>query len=194
MTDWVNACNGLQDTMANLTKYTPVDAGKDQDSKNGALLGDGTLRIIQTQLKGILANGSGSAVYKTLTQAGIASDPASGKLKLDADKLGSALTVKPDAIRDIFTGDGKKSGIATGMATSLSAILNSKGVLQSATDSISKKLNQLTDHYNQASKKIDATINRYKTQFTHLDTVMSALNNTSSYLTQQFDNMSKSNK
>jgi len=194
ISDWVNAYNSLQDTMASLTKYTPVDAGKDQDTKNGALLGDGTLRIIQTQLKGILANGSGSAIYKTLTQAGITSDPTSGKLKLDGDKLTSALSVKPEAIRDIFVGDGKKSGVATGMANSLGAILNSKGALQSATDSISKKLNQLTDQYNRASKNIDATIARYKTQFTNLDMMMSKLNNTSSYLTQQFDNMTKSDK
>lgn len=194
ISDWVNAYNGLQDTMASLTKYTPVDAGKDQDTKNGALLGDGTLRLIQTQLKGILANGSGSAVYKTMTQAGITTDPTSGKLKLDADKLTSALAVKPDAIRDIFVGDGKTSGVATGLATSMSAILNSKGVLQSATDSISKKLNQLTDQYNQASKRVDATIARYKTQFTNLDKMMSVLNNTSSYLTQQFDSLTKSDK
>ncbi len=194
ISDWVNAYNSLQDTMASLTKYTPVDAGKDQDTKNGALLGDGTLRIIQTQLKGILANGSGSAIYKTLTQAGITSDPTSGKLKLDGDKLTSALSVKPEAIRDIFVGDGKKSGVATGMANSLGAILNSKGALQSATDTISKKLNQLTDQYNRASKNIDATIARYKTQFTNLDMMMSKLNNTSSYLTQQFDNMTKSDK
>lgn len=191
ITAWVDAYNSLQDTMANLTKYTPVDAGKDQDAKNGALLGDGTLRIIQTQLKSIIANGSGSAIYKTLTQTGITTDPTNGKLKLDADKLTSALSVKPEAIRDIFAGDGKSSGIATGLSTSLSTILNSKGVLQSATDSISKKLNQLTDQYNQASKKIDATITRYKTQFTNLDKMMSVLNNTSAYLTQQFENSSK---
>jgi len=35
ITDWVNAYNSLQDTMASLTKYTPVDAGKDPDGKNG---------------------------------------------------------------------------------------------------------------------------------------------------------------
>jgi flagellar hook-associated protein 2 len=31
---------------------------------------------------------------------------------------------------------------------------------------------------------------RYKAQFTQLDTLMSRMNSTSSYLTQQFDNMS----
>lgn len=193
ITDWVNAYNSLQDTMSNLTKYTPVDAGQDQDTKNGALLGDGTLRIIQTQLKGILANGSGSATFKTLTQAGITTDPQNGKLRLDADKLSNAISATPDAVRDIFTGDGKTTGVATGLGTGLAAMLNSKGVLQGATDSISKKLNALTDQYNNASKKIDNTIARYKSQFTHLDTMLNALNNTSTYLTTQFENMQNSN-
>jgi flagellar hook-associated protein 2 len=51
----------------------------------------------------------------------------------------------------------------------------------------------LTDQYNKASQKIDNTIARYKTQFTHLDTMLSSLNSTSSYLTTQFENMTKSN-
>ena len=192
ITDWVNSYNSLQDTIGNLTKYTAVDAGKDQDSKNGALLGDGTLRNIQTQLKSILANSSGSTVYKTLSQAGITTDPTDGKLKLDADKLTTALQVKPDAIRDMFSGDGKKTGVTTVLDTTFTAYLSSKGILQGATDSISKKLNQLTDQYNTTSKRIDDKIARYKTQFTNLDKMVSVLNNTSTYLTQQFESTNSS--
>jgi len=194
ITEWVNAYNSLQDTMASLTRYTAVDAGKDPDSKNGALLGDGTLRNIQVQLKSILANSSGSSVYKTLSQAGVTTDPTDGKLKLDSAKLTSSLQVKPDAIRDMFTGDGKKTGVATVLNTTFTAFLSSKGVLQGATDTISKKLNVLTDQYNTASKRIDDTIARYKKQFTNLDKMVSVLNNTSSYLTEQFSNTSKNNK
>lgn len=194
ITDWVNSYNSLQDTIGNLTKYTAVDAGKDQDSKNGALLGDGTLRNIQTQLKSILANSSGSTVYKTLSQAGITTDPTDGKLKLDADKLTTALQVRPDAVRDMFSGDGKKTGVTTVLDTTFTAYLSSKGVLQGATDSISKKLNQLTDQYNTTSKRIDDKIARYKTQFTNLDKMVSVLNNTSTYLTQQFESTNSSKK
>ncbi|PIF14899.1 flagellar filament capping protein FliD [Candidatus Pantoea floridensis] len=194
ITEWVNAYNSLQDTMAGLTKYTAVDAGKDPDSKNGALLGDGTLRNIQVQMKSILANTSGSNVYKTLSQAGITTDPTDGKLKLDANKLTSSLQVKPDAVRDMFTGDGKKTGVSTVLNTTFTAFLSSKGVLQGATDTISKKLNTLTEQYNTASKRIDDTIARYKKQFTNLDKMVSVLNNTSNYLTEQFSTTSKNNK
>jgi flagellar hook-associated protein 2 len=37
------------------------------------------------------------------------------------------------------------------------------------------------------SDRIDATVAQYKAQFTQLDVLMTSLNNTSSYLTQQFD-------
>jgi flagellar hook-associated protein 2 len=54
---WVDAYNTLQDSFATLTKYTAVDAGtSSQDANNGALLGDSTLRTIQTQLKSLLTN------------------------------------------------------------------------------------------------------------------------------------------
>ncbi|MCW6034207.1 flagellar filament capping protein FliD [Pantoea sp. JK] len=194
ITDWVNAYNSLQDTMASLTKYTPVDAGKDPDGKNGALIGDGTLRNIQVQMKSILANTSGSSVYKTLSQAGITTDPTNGQLKLDATKLTTSLQVKPEAIRDMFVGDSKKTGVSTVLNNTFTTFLSSKGVLQGATDTISKKLNTLTDQYNTASKRIDDTIARYKKQFTNLDKMVSVLNNTSNYLTEQFSNSTKTNK
>ena len=192
ITEWVNAYNSLQDTIAGLTKYTAVNAGTAQDGKNGALLGDGTVRIIQTQLKDILTSASGSSIYKSLSQVGVSSDPSNGKLIIDADKLNSAIQVKPADVRDMFTGDGKKSGITTTLDTKLSDFLSNRGAIQGATDSISKKLNSLTDQYNSASKRIDDTIARYKMQFTNLDKMLSMFNSTSSYLTEQFSNNSGS--
>lgn len=70
--DWVTAYNSLQDTFSSLTKYTAVDAGSDaQSTSNGALLGDSTLRTIQTQLQTILINPHTSSNIKTLAQAGL---------------------------------------------------------------------------------------------------------------------------
>ncbi|RVT27445.1 hypothetical protein, partial [Escherichia coli] len=42
------------------------------------------------------------------------------------------------------------------------------------------------------SASIDDTVARYTAQFTQLDTMMSKLNNTSTYLSQQFTAMSNS--
>lgn len=190
---WVTAYNALQDTFSSLTKYTAVDAGTDaQDTSNGALLGDSTLRTIQTQLKSMLSSSTGSSAYKTLAQIGITSDPATGKLNVDSTKLESALKTNSADIKDMFVGDGKATGITTTMGTNLTSWLSSTGIVQAATDGVSKTLKNLTEQYNAASDRIDTLMARYKAQFTQLDVMMSSLNSTSSYLTQQFDTSSSS--
>ena len=190
---WVTAYNALIDTFSSLTKYTAVDAGTDsQDANNGALLGDTTLRTIQTQLKSMLSNSLSSSSYKTLAQIGITTDPSDGKLELDNDKLTAALKKDSSGVGALLVGDGKKTGITTTIGTNLTSWLSTTGIIKAATDGVSKTLNKLTKDYNAASDRIDAQVARYKDQFTQLDVLMSSLNSTSSYLTQQFESTSSS--
>lgn len=192
---WVTAYNTLQDNFDTLTKYTAVDAGTDaQDSSNGALLGDSTLRNIQQQMKSMLTNAASTSTFKTLSQIGITTDPTSGQLKTDQTALDAALAKDPDGIKAMIIGDGKTTGIATSMSNNLTTWLSSTGVIQAATDGVSKTLNSLTDQYNKVSDRIDATITRLKTQFTALDVMISKLNSTSSYLTTQFETSTSSTK
>ncbi len=184
---WVDAYNTLQDSFASLTKYTAVDAGTDaQDTSNGALIGDSTLRTIQTQLKGMLSSSAGGTTIKTLSQIGITTDPKTGKLELDSDKMKAALTNNAAGVKDLVVGDGKTTGITTTMGSNLTSWLSSKGIIQAAKDGVSKTLNNLTEQYNSTSDRIDALVAQYKAQFTQLDVMMSKLNTTSDYLTQQF--------
>jgi flagellar hook-associated protein 2 len=95
-------------------------------------------------------------------------------------------------VKEMIIGDGKTTGVATTVASNLTSWLSSTGIVQSATDGVSKTLNDLTAQYNKVNDRITDTIARLKTQFTQLDVVMSSLNQTSSYLTQQFDTSSSS--
>ncbi|MGE9549822.1 flagellar filament capping protein FliD [Erwinia amylovora] len=193
ITNWVNAYNTLQDQFTSLTKYTAVAVGADaQDTSNGALVGDSTLRTIQSQLKSMLTNAASSSTYKTLAQIGVTSDPSTGSLSIDSTTLSSALSSDPDGVKEMIVGDGKTTGIATTIGTNLTSWLSSTGILQAATDGVSKTLNNLTDQYNNESTRIDNLVARYKTQFTALDVMMSKLNSTSSYLTSQFSTSSSS--
>lgn len=193
ISNFVDAYNNLLDQFTSLTKYTAVDVGSDtQDSSNGALVGDSTLRGIQTQIKSLLTNTASSSTYKTLAQIGITTDPTTGELSLDSDKLKTELTKDPAGVKEMIVGDGKTTGITTKLATNLTSWLSSTGSIQSAKDGVSKTLNNLTDQYNNMNTRINALIARYKTQFTQLDVTMSSLNSTSDYLTQQFDSMTSS--
>ncbi|MER2043617.1 MAG: flagellar filament capping protein FliD [Pantoea agglomerans] len=195
ITNWVNAYNTLLDKFNTLTKYTKVETNSgSQDTSNGALLGDSTLRTIDTQLKSMLTNAQSSSAYKSLGQIGITTDPSTGSLKLDATKVSAALDKDAAGVKEMIVGDGKTTGITTKIGTNITNWLSSKGIVQSATDGVSKTLNNLTALYNATSDRIDTDIARYKTQFTQLDLAISKLNSTSTYLTQQFDTSDSSKK
>ncbi|EPH3851365.1 flagellar filament capping protein FliD [Yersinia enterocolitica] len=182
---WVDAYNSLQTTFGSLTQYTAVEQGKDQSTNNGALVGDGTLRSIQTQLKSQLASAQPGDV-KTLASLGITQD-IKGKLTIDSTKLDKALTEKPNGVVAFFVGDGKETGFATQTDNLLNTVLDTtKGTLKSATDGINKSLKNLDTQVTATTASIALTIERYKTQFTQLDKMMTSMNSTLSFLTQQF--------
>lgn len=188
---WVEAYNSLVDTIGSLTKYTAVDPGAEkQDTSNGALLGDSTVRTIQTGIRGQFSASANSGNFQTLSQIGITQDGTTGKLKIDDDKLKKALSEHSVDVQQLLVGDGKETGITTKIAGLVKGYLADDGIIDSAQDSINSTLKKLTKQYLSVSASIDDTIARYQAQFTQLDTMMSKLNNTSTYLTQQFEAMS----
>lgn len=190
---WVDAYNSLVDTMGSLTKYTAVDAGNNaQDASNGVLLGDNTIRTIQTGIRGQFSSGANDGNFQTLSQMGITQDAKTGKLKIDDDKLKKALTDKSVDVQKLLVGDGKETGVTTKIGSLVKGYLADDGIIDTAQDSINATLKKLTKQYVAVSNSIDDTVARYKTQFTQLDTMMSKLNSTSSYLTQQFSAMNNS--
>ncbi|MFJ5853126.1 flagellar filament capping protein FliD [Enterobacter cancerogenus] len=195
ISDWVTAYNSLQSTINSVTKYVAVEAGEDQSASNGALVGDGNVRGIQAQLRSMLTDVQSGSV-QIMAQLGITQDPAKGSdgtmgnLKIDSDKLKKALTDNPGGVQQYFIGDGKTTGLATQMSSTLDSMLSTSagktGVIQNAKDGINKTLKSLSERYDDMEASIDATMARYKTQFTQLDVLMTKMTNTANYLTQQF--------
>ncbi|GAB7201201.1 hypothetical protein OS12_26430 [Dickeya oryzae] len=64
--------------------------------------------------------------------------------------------------------------------------------MQSAKASIKTSQATVTKQLSSIQDSIDATMSRYKTQFTQLNTLLAQLSSTSSYLTQQFNKTSSS--
>lgn len=188
---FVDAYNSLQTTIGSQTKYTAVDKGTStgQDSSNGDLLGDGTLRNIQTRLRSMLSTSqTNDGTLSALSQLGITQD-INGKLTVDSTKLDKALNEKPADVISFLSGDGKTTGFATQTSSLLKSILGTDGSLKNATDGINKSLKQLDEQKERVTAQITATMARYKTQFTALSQMVSSLTSTGNYLTQQFNAM-----
>ena len=191
VTTFVKAYNDLQSIAKKLTAF-------DSTSKSGAvLLGDSTLRNIQASIRSALTSAQPSSSGLTvLSQIGITFE-ADGTLAIDSTavkltnpiKLADALGSNMSGVAKLFAGSGGVGGYGGKLSLLLTGFNDTNGMLSSVTKGMNKSLEALGEKYTATSERIEATIARYKAQFIQLDGLMSSMNQTSSYLTQQFDSL-----
>ncbi|WP_241583406.1 flagellar filament capping protein FliD [Rosenbergiella epipactidis] len=192
---WVTAYNNVQSVITNITKYTGGSTLSSDTSSNGPLMGNGTVRDIQNQLRSVL-NTTQSGALTIMAELGItqnttkAADGSIGTLNIDETKLSSALTSTPQAVYQFFLGDGKTTGFSTLANNALDNILSdnysSKGTLTTAVNALNDSYDKLEVRYDQQQARIDATMARYKSQFVQLKKTIAQMNTTKDYLTAQF--------
>ncbi|MGC2166129.1 MAG: flagellar filament capping protein FliD [Gallionella sp.] len=177
---FVKAYNDLNTTLANLTAYNAT-------SKTGALLiGDATVRTLQFQLRNQLSNSvSGTNTYSTLSSIGVTFQK-DGSLALDAGKLSTAIANNFSDIGTLFTSAG---GYATTLGTWTSNVLASNGSLTSVTNGINKNIDDIGKQRTALQARLVTTEARYRAQFTALDQMLTSMNNTQTYMTQQITAM-----
>lgn len=186
---FVDSYNSLQTTIKSQTNYNAVSAGSGaQSSKNGDLLGDGALRNIQNRLRSMLTTSQPGSDISSMSQMGITQD-VSGKLTIDNTRLNKVLTEKPESVTAFLSGDKKTTGFATQTVNLLGDILASDGSVATATAGINSTLKRLSTTYDAVNASIAATMARYKKQFTQLSSLVSSLDNTSSFLSTKFNAM-----
>jgi flagellar hook-associated protein 2 len=92
-------------------------------------------------------------------------------------------------VTQFFGGDGEKTGFGVQTNDLLKKFLADDGVVQSATDGINSSLKKLKVRIDSTTLSINNTIERYKKQFTSLNSLVNKLTNTGNYLSQQFTAM-----
>ncbi|MBN8412623.1 flagellar filament capping protein FliD [Halomonas cupida] len=177
---FVKSYNELKGTMGTLTSF---DA---ETGASGELLGDATLRSIESRLRSTLTGGVAQGEFRSLTDIGITLQ-LDGTLELDEDRLNEVITTQRNDLASFFTGGEDGVGLADSLDDTLAAILDDGGLLDNATSGLETRMESLERQYERTEKSIDATVSRYRTQFGQLDSMIASMNQTSSYLTQQFD-------
>lgn len=170
--NFISAYNSYISTVGTLSSYDP------NAKQAGVLLGDATLMSVRRQINGVLSGSVAGNSIGSLAALGITRN-ADGTLALNSSTLNSALQSNPGAVQDLFAGT---NGYATRLNSMLNGFTASNGVIASRTAGIQSQLSNLS----QESAALTARMNVYATQlrqqYTALDTLMSSLNNTSSYL------------
>ncbi|QNK68890.1 flagellar filament capping protein FliD [Variovorax sp. PAMC26660] len=184
ITDFVKAYNTLQSTAKTLTAY-------DANTKTAAaLVGDTTLRNLQVRIRQALTapQDGGPNDMKVLTEIGV-SFQRDGTLAVDNDKLDKALATNLKGVGNLFSSAADSQG---GYGKQLDAIVTdlNAGALKVASDGVTSTIKALDTQYDAAQLRVDATVDRYRKQFNQLDVLINSMNNTKTYLTQQFNAMS----
>lgn len=181
---FVKAYNDLSSTLQNLSAYNAA-------SKSGAILqGDATVRTIQSQLRGLLSKAVGEAgTLHTLSDVGI-SFQKDGKLALDQTKLDKALSGSLADVANLFTSG---TGYATTLADWAGSILASDGAIASRSDGLGQSIKQIGVQRAALETRLINIEKRYRAQFIALDVMLSNMNQTSTYLSQQLANISNLN-
>ncbi|MEA2119682.1 flagellar filament capping protein FliD [Halovibrio sp. HP20-50] len=177
---FVKAFNDLKGVITKQTSFSG-------DSETaGELLGDSAVRTVESRLRSVLTGGVEGGELSTLSQLGI-SLQRDGTLKVDDAKLSDLVANNPQALGAFFAGDKKESGLAGKLGASIEQMLGSNGVIKGAITGAENRVKSLDTRFERMEKSIDATIARYRSQFSQLDIMVSQMNSMSSYLTQQFD-------
>lgn len=150
----------------------------------GPMLGDPVLSGIQNQLRSTLYSivNTGSSTYNTLASVGITTN-SNGTLTLNTAKLQTAMTTAPKAVSTLFSGTG---GVASGLNSVINNQLGSGGIISSRSSTLIKQENDLTKQTNDLNDQMKQMAAALTQQYAHLNTLLSSLQTTSAYLTQQF--------
>ena len=186
---FVDAYNEYQTTLASLTDYQSV---------GGALAGDSTARRVQQALRttttGVLGI-SGSA-FNAASDVGITSDRY-GKLSLSSTDFQAALSSNASDLKRFFAGattttnltdNTDSTGLADALRSTIDTYINSStGMLLQREQRLGASIDDIADDRVSLLARMESLETRYTKQFTAMDTLVSQLQGTSDFLTNQMD-------
>lgn len=148
-----------------------------------ALNGDAAPRSILSSLRNAI---SGS--YAELSALGLKT-ATDGTLSLDATKFDAAIAADPTAANRLL---GDAGSLGTGLRATLTGLIGTGGLLESRTASLNERLKQIERQRESFDVRISNIESTYRRQFSALDTLVTQLGATQTFLTQQFANLSSS--
>jgi flagellar hook-associated protein 2 len=177
---FVESYNALASRMAELRSYDATTRTA------GPLLGDAMLLGIESQLRSDLTNPvTGLSGANMLSTIGITRQ-LDGTLELDESTLNEALDGDLNSVAAIFASE---DGVAARLFDHIEARLATDAGLEARNTSLQKEIRDIQDDKDALDARMLVIEERYRKQFTAMDTLLASLTTTSNYLAQQLENL-----
>jgi len=177
---FAKAYSDLNKTITDLTAYNTTTR------KAAALQGDSVIRGIQAQLRNIMGSSVATGgTLTTLSQIGL-SPQKDGSLTVDSTKLAAALD---NNFGDFSALLSAPQGYAYNFNQFVSTTLGFDGAFTGRTEGLTNSIRDLGKQRDAINTRLVTVEARYRRQFAALDGMLSSMNQTSSYLTQQLSKL-----
>ena len=182
----------LTDAQKKEMKDSEIEAWE-KKSKEGLLSGDSDISSFLTSMRSTLYSKTDSGFSLAMFGIDSSSDWKDyGKLEIDEDKLKQALQSNPDDVMNTFNSVANslnqacKNTANTSLASPgrLVTIAGVKGKVSENNNNIKSQLDNIADALERLQEQYDASKTRYWKQFNAMETALSNMTSTSSYLTQ----------
>lgn len=182
---FVDNYNTLRTFINDVTEFDPATG------EAAVLLGDATTRNLSNQIRNQLSSAvTGiSGAFSTLVDLGITTG-SDGTLNIDSSKLDDALSDNLDDVAQLFS---TENGVATKLDSVVNEYIKTNGLLDTKTAGLNETIENINSDLVSLQLSLEKLESRLLAQFSAMDAIVAQLNNTSSFLTQQFEIMSNIN-
>lgn len=179
VTAFADAFNALRDE---------IDA-----QRAGQLEADSTLLSIERQLFDILNSGSAitGSNQSYLVEVGLSIDEF-GQMQVDDDDLTDIINTDFESFANLFAAEDE--GFAFRLDAFAEDILKTDGLIDTREEGLQDQIDRYDDQILSIESRLELFETRTRAQFSALDTLVSSLNATSSFLTQQLANLPLANQ
>jgi flagellar hook-associated protein 2 len=181
---FVTGYNTLNTTISSLRSYDAVT------QKGGPLLGDALVRGIEEELRSGLidpVSGLEGGTYTTLASLGITKQ-VDGSLKLDEARFAEVLDTDRAAVARVF---GSENGVAARLFSGIEARLASGSALETRNKALQADMKRIETDKAALDARMVVIEERYRKQFTALDTLLAGMTTTANFLASSLANLPK---
>ncbi len=180
---FVSDYNTLWNELSTVSSYGTSATSASGATSAGALAGSETVSALKNQLQNILDTAVPGGTLQYMAQIGV-SLQTDGTLSVDSTTLGNSLSSNFKDVMNLLT---STSGVLTNLNNWADTVLTpGTGLIPSATNQINTTIKGQQSKIDQLNAQMTVLQAQYTQQFSTLNMLLTSMDSTSAYLSQQF--------
>ncbi len=156
-------------------------------ANDATLDGESVLKGIDRKIQSVFNTSAVGLTKSHVTEIGINTDPKTGDISLNTTKLGVALAANYSAVAELFS--HSTQGFAVRFEATVRDMVSATGLIETRKEGINSRISGINKSRSDFEYRLIQKESTLRAQFTSLDGLVSKLQTTGSFLTQQLSRL-----